>query len=84
MPSKSVSDRPQTIHRPGSDHIELFRVDRLQHCVEARTLVAALGATDAGIFVDLDDLPARATGDRLQLPALVLVLVSCFEVETRR
>ena len=38
------------------DHVELFRVYRLEHGVEPRALIPALGATDAGILIDLDDV----------------------------
>ena len=51
---KSLEDAQQVgerstepIHRPGSDHIELFRVDRLHHGVQPRSLVPALRATNA-------------------------------------
>lgn len=50
---------PQAIHRPRSHHVEFPGIHRLEHGVEARAAVTALGAADAGIFIDLDDLPAR-------------------------
>jgi hypothetical protein len=47
-----------------------------------RTLVAALGAADAMILVDLDDLVADAAGDLPQLAFLIGVVWSM--VLTRR
>src|SRR3981081_4859716 len=62
----------EPVNRPGGDHIELLGVDGLQHCIETRPLVSALRTADACVLVDLDDLPARALGDALQLAALVV------------
>jgi hypothetical protein len=68
--------------RPGRDHVELFRVYRLEHGVEPRALVPALGATDAGILVNRSmcqpDRAATASSSRRWLS------VSCFEVDTLR
>ena len=42
-----------------------------KHGVEGRTLVAALGAADAVILVDLGDLPAGTLGDGAQVALLI-------------
>src|ERR1035437_6833933 len=65
----------EAIDRPGRHHIEFLGVHGLEHGVEPRAAISALGAADAGILIDLDDLPARARGDRFQLPALIAGLL---------
>jgi hypothetical protein len=71
--SEQVRQRSaQPINRPGRDHIELAGVDGLQHGVEPWALVPALGATNAGVLVDLGDLPTGSSSDRLQFTALVV------------
>ena len=40
------------IDGPRGDHVELSPVNRLHHGVKARPLIAALGATDAGILIN--------------------------------
>jgi len=60
---QSLNKRGQScvvIHRPGRDHVELAGIDGLQHGVEPRTLVPALGIADAGFLVDFPNLPARS------------------------
>ena len=39
--------------------------------IEARALIAALGAADAVVLVDLDDIAAHAAGDLAQLALLI-------------
>jgi hypothetical protein len=71
--SEQVRQRSaQPINRPGRDHIELAGVDGLQHGVEPRAHVPALGAADAGVLVDLCDLPTGSSSDRLQFTTLVV------------
>ena len=72
---QDAEQTPQPIDGPRRDHVELFAVDGLQQRIEAGPLVAALGAADAGILIDLDDLPARSGRDRFQLAALVAGLL---------
>jgi hypothetical protein len=72
MPSRSVSDRPSR----STDHVELFRVHRFHHGVKPRALIPALGATDARVLVNFDDLPARAISYRFQFSALIFSLAS--------
>ncbi|WP_458192560.1 hypothetical protein [Bradyrhizobium sp. UFLA05-153] len=62
----------EAINAPGRDHVDLAGGDILQQPIEARTLVAAVGAADVGVLVEACDHPARALSDRLQLAALVL------------
>lgn len=60
-------------------------MDGLHKSIEARTLVPALGATDAGISEDLDDGPARSFGNFLEDAELVfsrLRILADAEVKT--
>jgi hypothetical protein len=61
----------EPVHRPSGDHIELLRVHCLHHRIKPRTLVPALRAANAGVLVNLDDLPAGARGDRFKFTALI-------------
>jgi hypothetical protein len=69
MLSRSVTE---PVHGPGGDHVKLFRVHRLHHGIEPRSLVPALGATNAGVLVDLDELPAGSLSNGLQLATLIV------------
>jgi hypothetical protein len=51
----------ETVYGPGHDHIELPANCVLEHGVEARPLVPALGAADASILVDLDEPANRGS-----------------------
>ena len=62
----------QPIDAPGRDHIELLAGDGLEQLVEARALIAALGAGDALVLEHGDHLPAVTLGDGLQFAFLVL------------
>jgi hypothetical protein len=62
----------ETVDGPGRNHVDPPRRGILEHAIKSRPLVAAFGAADAGVFVDVDDLPAGARRDRLQLAPLVL------------
>jgi len=53
----------ETIDGPGHHDIELALSGVAAQRVEGRALVATLGAADAMILVDLDDLAADARGD---------------------
>jgi hypothetical protein len=78
MPSRSVRDLPSL----STDHIGFPGIHCLHHRFQTGTLVPTLGATDAGVFVDLPNLPSRPIRHRAQLAELVFV--SCFDVLTRR
>jgi hypothetical protein len=70
--TKKLRERSaEPIDRPGSHHVEFFGVRRLEQGIEAGTFVASLGSADTGVLIDLDDLPARALGHRLQFAALI-------------
>jgi hypothetical protein len=44
----------QAIDRPGRDHVDVAAGDGLEQPIEARALVAAFGARDAGVLKELD------------------------------
>jgi hypothetical protein len=44
----------QAIDRPGRDHVDVAAGDGLEQPIEARALVAAFGAGDAGVLKELD------------------------------
>src|SRR5262245_57436743 len=71
----------EPIGGPDGQHVELATHGSLQQCIELRTLVAPLGATDAGIFVDAHNRVAGPFGPGLKL--LSLGLVFCASVLTR-
>ena len=48
---------------PLHDDVKLASLRILEHLVDARTLVAALGTADTGIVILLDYLPAPPVGD---------------------
>src|SRR6516164_6890017 len=60
------------IDGPSHHHIEPAPAGIFEHGIEPRTLVAAFGARDACVPVDLDHLPAAALGNPLKLADLVL------------
>src|SRR5262249_32719913 len=62
----------EPVDGPGGNHVDLPCGGILQQLIECWSLVPALGTTDAGILVELNNLPSRASGDRLQFTALVL------------
>src|SRR5262245_19189844 len=61
----------EPIDRPGHYHVKRAFGGVSAERIEAGSFVAALGAADAVILVDLDDLTARAGGDRAQLALLI-------------
>jgi hypothetical protein len=61
----------EAIDAPSHHNIELTPNSGLVKSIECRTLVAALGAADAVVLVDVDDLPAGPFGDLPQLALLV-------------
>jgi hypothetical protein len=61
----------QAIDRPGRDHVDVAAGDGLQQAIEARPLVASLGAGDPGILEKLNQAPAVARGDLFDLTSLV-------------
>jgi hypothetical protein len=71
----------QAIDRPCRDHVDVAAGNGLEQAIEARALVAALGAGDTGVLEKLDHAPAVARGDRFQFTALVfgrlLVIALC-------
>ena len=70
--SRSISDRPSRIDRPGHHDVELAPAGILEHRVKARALVAPLGAADAGVAVGRDHGPAPALCDLPELLELVV------------
>jgi hypothetical protein len=62
----------EPIDRPGGNHVDLACRGVLEQPIETGPLVAALGAADAGVLIDADDLPAGPGCNSLQLVALVL------------
>jgi len=50
----------QAIDRPGRDHVDVAPGNGLQQPIEARALVAALGAGDTGVLEKLDEAPVMA------------------------
>src|SRR5260370_31472032 len=71
-PDQMLKAAAEPVDRPDRDHVDLARRRVPHQPIKAGTLVAALRATDAGVLVELDHLPARPRGDRFQLTALVL------------
>jgi hypothetical protein len=80
MPSACSSDRKanqvlqaaaQPIDRPRHYHVELALGSVSAQRIEAEALVLALGAADAVILVDLDDIAAHPAGNLAQLTFLV-------------
>jgi hypothetical protein len=70
--AKQVGERStEPVHGPCRDHVELFRVHRLHHGIERRTLIPALGVADSSILVNFDDLSARTISYRFQFSALI-------------
>jgi hypothetical protein len=61
----------EPVDRPRHDHAELPLGGVSAERIKAGAFVAPLGAADAVIFVDLDDLTAHAAGDLAQLALLV-------------
>src|SRR5436189_5922572 len=62
---------PESINRPGHDHVKLALGGVSAQRIDARPLVAPLGAADAVVLVDLDDLAAHAARDVAQLALLI-------------
>src|SRR5215510_11831947 len=70
--AEKVNQRPpKPIDRPGHHHIETPPTGVVEHRVKPRALISALGATDAGVSVNLHDLPAAALRDLPELANLV-------------
>ena len=61
----------EPIHRPCHHHVELPLGSVPAQRVEGWALFPALGAADAVVLVDVDDLAAHAAGDLAQLALLV-------------
>src|SRR5262249_37556593 len=60
----------EAVDGPGHQDVELAPTGILEHGVEARALVASLGAADAFVAVDLHNLPLATLGNLLQLVQL--------------
>src|SRR5262245_775146 len=70
--AEKVDQRPpEPIDRPGHHHIETPPTGVVEHRVKPWALISPLGATDAGVSVNLHDLPAAALRDLPELPNLV-------------
>ena len=67
---------PEAIDRPGSDHIELPPRHALEQRIQARPVLATLGARYAIVGEDLHQLPAMPFGDRLKFAPLVRRVLS--------
>jgi hypothetical protein len=61
----------EPIDGPRCNHVDLARRGVLKQAIKCRPLIAPLSAADAGILIDLDDLPAAAGCHGLELLALV-------------
>src|SRR5262249_49024786 len=70
-----VGHRPRfaglDVPRPGHQNVELPPCSCPTQRIEGRAAVPALGAADAVILVDLDDLTAHAARDLAQLALLI-------------
>jgi len=71
--AKQVDQRPaEPINGPRHDDIELAAAGILEQGIEAGPLISPLGAADAGIAVDLGQLPAAGLGDLPEFANLAL------------
>ena len=62
--ARVTCDAPtQPVDRPAHAQVKPASHGVLEHLVERRALIPALGAADAGVLVRLDDLPATMSGD---------------------
>src|ERR1700730_8870215 len=61
----------ETIDRPRHDNIEFALCGISAERVEGRALIPALGAADAMVLIDFDDLAAHPVGNLAQLPLLI-------------
>jgi hypothetical protein len=68
---KVLETSPQSVNRPGYDHVELALGSVTAERIERGPFVSLLGAADAMVLVDLHDLAAHAAGDLAQLAFLV-------------
>ena len=73
VPSRSISDRPSR-SMAHAITIELAPAGIVEQGIEPWPLVAALGAANAGVAVDLDNAPAAAFGDFLERADPILEL----------
>jgi hypothetical protein len=70
------------VHGPGSKDVELASDGIPEHPIELGSLVSALGARDALVFVDGDDFPASMPGDGSSSRRWFSVV--CSPLDTRR
>jgi len=59
------------VHRPSHHDVELALSCVPAHRIEGRALFPALGTANPVVLVDVDDFPAHAACNGLQLPFLV-------------
>src|SRR5215472_814546 len=71
-PTRSCSDLPRQIDRPGGNDVNAAPGDGLMEPIKAGPLLATLVAADTGILECLDDAPAARLAGRCQCLALVL------------
>jgi hypothetical protein len=72
----------EAIDRPCRDHVDVAAGDGLQQAIEARALVAALGAGDTGVLEKLDHAPAVACGDLFEFTSLIFGgLLACGDAD---
>jgi hypothetical protein len=69
---QQVDQRPaQAIDGPCRDHIDVAPSDGLEQAIEARPLVAALGAGDTGVLKELDLRSGPTRGPGVDVPGAV-------------
>src|SRR5215813_10592362 len=61
----------EPINRPSHNDLKLPLGGVVQQCIKLRAPVSALGARDAVVAVDLDDLEPAAAGDLAELAFLI-------------
>jgi hypothetical protein len=64
---KVLETAPESIDRPGCDHVELTSRDPVEDRIELRALAAAFGSAHPMINIFCDDAPSMAFGDRTKL-----------------
>ena len=73
--TEQVDQRPtDPVDGPRHYHVELAPAGIVEQGIEPWPLVAALGAANAGVAVDLDNAPAAAFGDFLERADPILEL----------
>ncbi len=71
-----VEGATEPINGPRRDHIEFTARRVLAQRIKSRSILTPLRAADAGIPVNMDDIPPRLSGDRAQFTFLVFSRLS--------